>query len=286
LAEVSAPFRGAATAGWLFVALIAFAASTAGLAKVAPKRADDAMRVAIPRLAQVALFGGDRHLAANFTVFRALVTPDARNQAAHLRVQAIAQREAAWLNPAHEDNYYVAAAILPWGGEVDAAQQVLAAAIDARPFDMLPGFFYGFNELYFRNDPVSAAKAVQRAARAADEANRHALEVTAARWFARSDDPAVALGYLTAMREQARTRALTDYLDARILRLERLIALREAAAAFAAASGRPPRRLDELVGQAPGLLAAIPEDPLGLGFTLDGSGQVRLVERGTQRRNQ
>jgi hypothetical protein len=36
------------------------------------------------------------------------------------------QRDIAWFNPAHEDNYYIAAAILPWNGQVDAAQYVCA----------------------------------------------------------------------------------------------------------------------------------------------------------------
>jgi len=84
------------------------------------------MEVAMPRFVQVVMAAGDRFLAANLAVFRALVVSTATMSAENYRILGIVQSDAAWLNPAQEDNYYIAAAILPWAGEVAAAQYISA----------------------------------------------------------------------------------------------------------------------------------------------------------------
>jgi hypothetical protein len=52
-------------------------------------------------------------------------------------VQAKLQRDIAWFNPLHEDNYYIGAAMLPWNGELDAAQYVLRKASDGADFRLV-----------------------------------------------------------------------------------------------------------------------------------------------------
>jgi hypothetical protein len=81
--------------------------------------------ISLPRFAQVLMAGGDRYLAANLAGFRVLVADTGRMDARRLCGAGRLQRDIAWFNPAHEDNYYIAAAILPWNGQLDAAQYVL-----------------------------------------------------------------------------------------------------------------------------------------------------------------
>jgi hypothetical protein len=97
-------------------------------------------------------------------------------------VQARLQRDIAWFNPAHEDNYYIAAAILPWNGQVDAAQYVLRKASDARTFDWYPLFHYGFLFYHFRKDPATGAQWLLKGVpRVRNQQDEWALQNVAAR---------------------------------------------------------------------------------------------------------
>ena len=53
-----------------------------------------------------------------------------------------------------------------------------------------------------------------------------------------------------------------------------LKSLRAVAVIFRERHGRAPAKLEELVG--PGLLPALPKDPIGFGFDLDQKGQITL----------
>ena len=234
------------------------------------------MQVALPRFVQVGLAGGDRYLAANINAFRALVASTDRMQADNFKIQGRVQQDVAWLNPAHEDNYYIAAAILPWYGEVDAAQDVLLRAIDARPFDWQPIFYYAFNLYYFKKDPVSAAQWLLKASpRATDPNDRFAIENVAARWFEKGYEPRVAIGVVESMANQSHDSGFKRYLKARAERLRVLETLREAAIQFQSNTGRPLRDLQELVNA--GLIHALPVDPFGFGYVVDKDGQPILL---------
>lgn len=231
------------------------------------------MQTAIPRFVQIAMSGGDRNLAANLAFFRALVASTDKMQAENFRIQGIVQRDVAWLNPAHEDNYYVAAAILPWSNEYEAAQEVLAEAADARPFDYMPAFLYGFNAMYFKRDLNEGVRWLQRASQQAGMENeRLLLQQMAAMWMDRSDDPLLAARVVGAMAENARPKAFRDYLLKRVARLEGLGLLRRASAQYVERYGMPPKRLEDLV--VAGFIQELPKDALGRGFILDGSGNV------------
>jgi tetratricopeptide (TPR) repeat protein len=145
------------------LAAMLYALSIHALDRIRHTSVVEEMQVALPRFVQVGLAGGDRYLAANINGFRALVASTERMKADNFKIQGRVQQDVAWLNPAHEDNYYIAAAILPWNGEVDAAQDVLLRAINARPTDWQPIFYYAFNLYYFKHDPVSAAQWLQKA---------------------------------------------------------------------------------------------------------------------------
>ena len=103
------------------------------------------LEVVLPLFAQVLMTGGDRFLAANLAAIRALVTETQYMKREDYALLGKIQDDVAWLNPAHEDNYYTAAAILPWEGELEPAQRVLARATRARFFDYQPAFYFAFN---------------------------------------------------------------------------------------------------------------------------------------------
>jgi hypothetical protein len=190
-------------------------------------------------------------------------------------VQAIVQEDAAWLNPRHEDNYYLAAAHLPWNGQIEAAQRILQAASDTRPFDMLPPFFHAFNLYYFVHDPVEGARWMQIAAtHAQDEKERQGLERMAARWTEKGQDRHEVVKLLEAMAKQSRYKSLQKVILLRAERVRQMIQLDEASQHYQVQQHRLPASLDALVES--GLLPALPQDPFGQGYVLDAQGKAQL----------
>lgn len=227
--------------------------------------------ISLPRFAQVLLAGGDRYLAANLAGFRVLVADTGRMSAADYAVQAKLQRDIAWFNPLHEDNYYIAAAILPWNGQVDAAQYVLRKASDARTFDWYPLFHYGFLFYHFHKDPAAGAKWLLEAVpRARNQQDEWALQNLAAMWIEKGYRTANAAGMVEGMAANSPKGAFRNYLQVRAQRLRDLAALQDAVTLYRERYGKGVEKLDDLVRG--GVIAALPEDPLGVGFGLDASG--------------
>jgi len=239
------------------------------------RQQDNGLNVALPVPVQLLLAGNDRYLAANINVFRTMMMDNARPDAATVATQARLQTSAAFFNPAHEDNYYIAAATLSWQDQVPAAQQVLKAAADARPTDLYPLFFYGFNQRWFLQDAAGAALAIEQAALRAEGNNRLSLQAMAARWYEKMDNSREALNIVSAMAKQARHPGLKEFLQQRAQRIEGLIALKEAVEQYRSQHGQAPRELADLLRA--GILKKLPEDPTGLGFGLNKDGQPVLL---------
>ncbi|WP_457790998.1 hypothetical protein [Pseudomonas sp. PL-6] len=222
-------------------------------------------RVVIAAPVLLVLFGGDRFLAANLEAMR-LAATGVEFGRADTGYLIRAQQEVAKLNPCHEDNYYLANGLLTWGGADREGTEVLRRAMQCRFWDELPAFFYGFNQAFFNKDIDEASRALELAAkRATDNAAsfRKLAVMLQAESFA---DEKLALEYLVQQRDAARgDPKLQQMLDKRVVRLQGLVALREAQRRFEAASGAL-RNLDQLVEH--GLLAALPKDPLRLGYEL------------------
>ncbi|MBI5901343.1 MAG: hypothetical protein HZB40_19245 [Rhodocyclales bacterium] len=228
--------------------------------------------VRLPVPAQVLMSVGDRHLAANLGGFRVLVAETARMRAEDYAIQARLQKDISRLNPAHEDNYYIAAAILPWGGQLEAAQYVLKRAADARPFDYQPLFYYGFHLYHFFRNPAAGAEALLAgASRARDPQDQWALQNVAAIWIERGYLVGEAAGRVQAMANSAPPGSFRKYLAIRATRLRELDRLGKLAATYEQTYGRKPSSLEELIQV--GLIERIPVDPLGVGFALDASGE-------------
>lgn len=257
--------------------LLAFAALVPQLYGRPRPQASPEMEVALPRFVQVAMAGGDRYLAGNLAGFRALVASTDKMTADNYRILGLVQSDLAWLNPAHEDNYYIAAAILPWNGEVDAAQYVLGRASEARPFDWQPAFYYAFNALHFEKNPAKGAEWLRIAAEHThDEMEQLQLQQLAAQWVARGEDKELAIRLHRQMAKETQYRGFAQFLERRAIRLENIMALELAGARFKERMGRSPRRVDELVEQ--GLLATLPEDPFGMRYAFDAKGEVVPIQ--------
>lgn len=238
------------------------------------------LQVSLPLFVQVALAGGDRYAAANIGVFRALVAYSQQQDEADLAVQAAIQVDVARLNPGHEDNYYLAAASLTGTSQHKAGQEVLRRAIDARPFDFIPPFFYGVHVMHYDRNPFEGAKWIQVAApRAKTESDRLGLERTAVRWIQKGQDPATAAAVLEAMAKQARTYTLKQYITQRAQQARGLADLAVATNCYEEKTGHRPDSLDDLVKA--GILPKLPEDPLAMGYELDAQGRpaIRQVKK-------
>lgn len=234
------------------------------------------LRVRLPPLIQIAYAGGDPYLAANLNIFRAMIVDTSVREQESFRVQALLQRDAAQFNPLHADNYYLAAAQLPWNGQVSFAQDILLRSSNARPWDMWPTFFYAFNAMYFEKDMVKAGKWAEQAA-LRNPKNADALRSMAAAWYERQSDSTIALDVLRNMYAQSSDKNFRALLDARITRLEGLIALRKALDEYRQShEGQLPSVSEDLIGY--GGLEALPDDPLGEGYRFDANGQLQIAD--------
>jgi hypothetical protein len=233
------------------------------------------MRVALPLFVQVFMAMGDRHLAANIAAIRALVVAPEKMRPEEFRILAKVQEDVSWLNPAHEDNYYIAFAILAQFGELDSAQTVLARASRVRFFDYQPAFFYGFNQWYYKHDPIGAATWMRDAAeKLPDPDQRLTMQNMAARLIDKAQDTELAIRVVEAMAKEARRKDFRAYLELRVVRLRQLHQLRTAAIAYRERFGKPLSNLPELVSS--GILAELPTDPFGFGFGFDKQGEIVL----------
>lgn len=233
------------------------------------------MQVALPLFVQVLMAMGDRHMAANIAAIRALVVATDKMQPNEFRILAKVQEDVSWLNPAHEDNYYIAFAVLAQYGELDAAQKILARASRARFFDYQPAFFYGFNQWYYRHDPAGAAAWMREAAKKLPDPDQQlTMQNMAARWMDKAQDTELAIRVVEAIAKEARRKDFRAYLETRVVRLRQLHQLRTAAATYRERFGRPLPNLQELVDS--GILPALPQDPFGFGFGFDPQGEIVL----------
>ncbi len=250
---------------------------TGSLLQDEPRTSEQALlRVRLPAPLQLTYAAGDPYLAANLNVFRSIMVEASVTEQETYRVQAHLQLDAARFNPYHEDNYYIAAAILPWSGFVSETQEVLRLASEARHWDWMPPFFHAFDNWYFEQDMQAAGDWAEIAAARSSEVNAKALRAMAAKWYERSDDPQMARNLIAALQEQIRDTDLRVQLQARLDRLDGLLALRAAYSEYHQQIGQPPTRLEDLLGHAE--LIELPHDPMQLGYGLDSEGLPILLQ--------
>jgi tetratricopeptide (TPR) repeat protein len=254
-----------------------FIASSVSLNHAPRARILDEVSVSLSPIVLTLTSMGDRFLAADLAAIRALVVSTEHLQAEDYAILAQWHQSAAWLNPAHEDNYYVAGAILPWNGQLAAAEDVLRKAVDARPFDPQPAFLIAFNQLQFAHDPVEGARWLLLAAeRTADERQKLGLQGMASRWVGRARNRSAAIGLLRGIAEASRYVYVRNYLVKQVDRLQNLEALDRAIASFQQAFGVAPLNLEQLLEGKQ--LDALPIDPLGGQYAIGIDGRAVVLQ--------
>lgn len=224
--------------------------------------------IVMPAAMQVILYGGDRFLAADVEAVRAVMSGGgSRESEAAFRLRA--HREVANLNPCHEDNYWIGNAELTWGGTYEAGLDLLDRATACRFWDEWPPFFFGFNQYFFNRNIAEGQRGLNIAAeRSRDEKNIAAFRTLSVMLeVGRFSDVRMALNLIESERDKATDQRLRDRLDKRARRLQGLLALRDAQAAYEARHGRPLTDPQEIFRQ--GFLPGIPDDPLGIGYAFE-----------------
>lgn len=259
-------------AGLLLVSYLLFLFGAKNLS--APRTEEMPGSVVLPPALQSVLYLGDTYLAANVEATRVLMTGGP--------VEGIAQdyydrlhQAVAILNPCHEDNYYVANALLAWAGSVDGAIAILRGATACRSWDEWPPFFLSYNLYFFKHKLLEAKQAVFEAANRATKNRAGFLRMGIFYEAETYPDLRSARNFLITQRDQARDAKLKMLLDKRIGRLGGLIELQDAQQAFEKRYGHPLQAPNELI--ASGILRKFPEDPVRLGYVFEG-GRFALKE--------
>lgn len=263
-------------ASFALVAIIAaYATSTLHVKSLPREKVTEDINVAVSPTVQIVLSAGDPFLAANLAAFRATIVAVQELDPADYQILAKVQDDASRLNPAQEDNYYIAQGVLPWVGEHRTTIDILERATKARTGDFMPPYFLGFDYMYFENKFEDAGRYYRLAADRVGGKNRDALLNNAAKFMEKGEDPAMAIQFINSLIKSTRNQALKQFLFARIIRLKRLIILREAAAKYQQQYRRPPSQLSDLVESK--ILPQLPADPLGVGYRLDENGIPQII---------
>jgi hypothetical protein len=266
--------------GVFFLAgLLIYASVSSGVRSLPRELPDEQLHVVMPGQIEVLLSLGDRYLAANIGMLRALMVSGRSADALTYQIQATIQRQVSIMNPQQEDNAYVAASVLSWENQVDSAQFILGRATSTRSGDYLAPFFQGFNEFYFNKAYQRAAQLMELSAARASGRNREAFKDVAAKWISMDDDTEAAIDMVSALRDASNDDGMRRRLQGRIDRLEGLQVLRSAAKEYRH-SGSELTTLAALVNE--GYLSQLPYDPFGYGYEVDDQGNVILSSRRKQ----
>lgn len=227
---------------------------------------------------QIMMYAGDRFLAANLEEIRvAAIGPEDNDELIQFRLRA--HDLVSQLNPCHEDNYYMANAMLTWAGSVNESDLILERTTNCRYWDEFPPFFLGFNQFFFQRDMENAQKNIELAA-SRSEKNRSGMQAIAIAIASKNlNDEKMAIAYLRTERDRAKDPNLIHSLERRLQRLQGLITLRDAQKRFEGTYKRSLTEPAELLRS--GILYEMPKDPLRIGYEfVDGKFHLRAVNIG------
>lgn len=233
-------------------------------------------RVVISAPVLTTLYGGDRFLAADLEALRLAATGVENGQAdAHYLIRA--HKVASELNPCHEDNLYLANALLTWGGAVNEGSEILQRATECRRWDHVPPFLYGFNQYFFNRDIETAQQALEIAATRSERDAAALRKLAIMIEVEQVEDEKIALDLLRRERNRARGAQLFAMLDKRVKRLEGLLLLRDAQRTYEQRTGTLLQEPGELIAM--GILEQFPQDPMKWGYEFkDGRFVLRKIK--------
>ncbi len=229
------------------------------------QQTDEAVGLVLPLPVDLSLHAGDRFLAANLNYFKTLVFPP-EGDSYSLGYRALLHQRVTDLNPQHEDNFFIVTSSLPWEGELATAQSVLTAATESRPWDAMPAFFQGLNELYFNLNVVKAGRLIEHAAAVETGGNKAYFQRLASFLNDKAGDAQIALAYVNLIKKYIHSPLVQVRLKSRIKRLENLVLLQNAAKQFYQLKGHEPQEISDLIELK--LLNNIPIDPMGARYII------------------
>lgn len=223
-------------------------------------------RVVINAPILAALFAGDRYLAANLETIRLSATAFDLGMADTFYLLR-AHKVVAELNPCNENNYYMANALLSWGGAVKEGGDILQRAIECRYWDELPPFLYGFNQYFFNRNIPEAQRLVRIAAERAKRNPDAYRELAVAMQLDQIDDVQMAIEILKREIKSANSEHLKRKLKMRIGRLQGLALLRDKQHEYEQHTNNKLSTPEQLLTS--GLLDSFPADPMGIGYLFE-----------------
>jgi tetratricopeptide (TPR) repeat protein len=170
------------------------------------------------------------------------------------------------LDPEHGYAYQAAGLVLS-SFRLEESDAILKKGMERGPNWWSYPFYLAFNDYYYRGDYASAARWAEVAARTPGA--RPSISRLALALKVKSGSPDDAVRFIEEMRATVTDERLREALDEqyREALLQRGFAiLDEAVARYAARHGRPPARLEALVGD--GLLGQLPPEPYGGAYEL------------------
>lgn len=179
------------------------------------------------------------------------------------------------LDPRAQHVYRFAGLILPWeAGQADEGIRLLEKGTRALPDSWTLAYYLGFNYFFFKNDLEAATRHLQRAA--ALPGAHHAVAKLAAILTTETAGAETTIAFLKDLEQNVDSDRVRKVLHRNLEDAAAAVAiqrLEDAVAAHRRATGRAPRKLEDLV--AGGFVDAIPRDPFGGHFEIGDDDAVR-----------
>lgn len=230
------------------------------------------IEVALPVFVQAAMAGGDRYLAASWSVIRAGRPETSRMAREEYEILGQVQKDASRRTPSCTTTTTLPRRSCPGRANWTDVKAILRRAARARSFDYQPPFDYAFKLVDFKGDVLAASEWLQQAAGAVGGFEERLILqqlLLRAGWIGAriSTRPPVSSRRLAP---RPKRKDFTDYLRKRAQRLRDLALLRRAATVYVERQGKPAGSLNDLLKA--GLVEKLPVDPFGFGYAIDAKG--------------
>lgn len=179
------------------------------------------------------------------------------------------------LEPYNADAYFFAQAAFTWeAGRFREVNNMLDYGMKYRTWDYQLPFFAGFNAAYFMKDYKAAAVYMQKAA---EIGKLQQFANLAARYFYEAGETEFGILFIDTIKDSAKDANEKKLYEFRKKALEAVRSIEVAMNLYIRAKGAAPDNVAELVRT--GYLTAMPQDPYGGKFYIDGDGKVRSTSK-------
>jgi len=176
------------------------------------------------------------------------------------------------IDPYFVDPYYFAAAHFAWdGGLVRETNVLLAKGMAYRNWDWMLPFFVGFNNFYFLHDNAAASDYLMRSWRIPGAPAM--LASLASKLAYKDHDTENAVMFLEELLKSTEDKKIRKEYAKRLRYMQGQLTLERALARFKKRHGKMPQTINDLLDR--GVLPAVPPDPYGGTYYLDGEGRVK-----------